>query len=163
MQQGKNSKRARGAGFFNQRGPSIPPQKNYQPTRSANKPAGYSEIEAASQFGQDSPDFIAFVRDVVKMIRLQHTISIDSAFSAALEELHNSPRGLPSAEQFVQRVNAINTDYAPAEVKQALAGYRTSLAQSMTAAKNGEDMVPYEDAVNKKLQLFRGALKRNEK
>jgi CO dehydrogenase/acetyl-CoA synthase alpha subunit len=67
MQQGKNSKRARGAQFFNQRGPSIPPQKNYQPTRSANKPAGYNEIEAVSQLGQDSPDFIAFVRDVVKM------------------------------------------------------------------------------------------------
>jgi hypothetical protein len=67
MQRGKNSRRAKAAHFFNQRGPSIPPQKNYQPTRSANKPAGYSEIEAVSQLEQDSPDFLAFVRDVVKM------------------------------------------------------------------------------------------------
>jgi len=66
MHQGKNSRRAKAAQFFNQRGPSIPPQKNYQPTRSTNKPAGYSEIEAVSKLEQDSPDVIAFVRDVVK-------------------------------------------------------------------------------------------------
>ena len=67
MQQGKNSKRAKAARFFNSRGPSIPPQKNYQPTRSNLKPAGYAEIEAVSQLQQDSPEFIVFVRDVVKM------------------------------------------------------------------------------------------------
>ena len=67
MYYGKNSKRAKAVQQINSRGPMIPPQKNYEPNRSALKPAGYAEIEAASQFPQDAPEFIAFVRDVVKM------------------------------------------------------------------------------------------------
>ncbi len=53
--------------FENHRGPSVPPQKDYNPTRSAQKPAGYAEIEAALELEQDCPEFIAFVRDVAKM------------------------------------------------------------------------------------------------
>jgi hypothetical protein len=66
MQRGRHSSR-REPGRFNQRGPSVPPKKDYVPTRSAQKPPFHTEIEAASALAQDSPEFISFVRDVVNM------------------------------------------------------------------------------------------------
>jgi len=47
------------------RGPTVAPPKDYAPTRSGRKPPFYAEIEAVSQLPDDSPDFRAFVRDVV--------------------------------------------------------------------------------------------------
>jgi hypothetical protein len=41
--------------------------KDYHPTRSAHKPPFHAEIEAASQMEQDSPEFHAFVREIVNM------------------------------------------------------------------------------------------------
>lgn len=60
-------KRGKSNRFSNPRGPSIPPQKEYSPTRSANKPVGYAEIDAAAKLEQDSPEFIAFVVETAKM------------------------------------------------------------------------------------------------
>jgi hypothetical protein len=60
-------KRGRGKGYLDPRGPTIPPPKSYEPARPAKRPAGYAEIEAASGMAQDSPEFGAFVRDVLNM------------------------------------------------------------------------------------------------
>ncbi|MDQ6664874.1 MAG: hypothetical protein M3Z23_10820 [Acidobacteriota bacterium] len=60
-------KRGQSNRFANHRGPSIAPPKDYSPTRSAQKPVGYAEIDTASRHVEDSPEFIAFVRDVVNM------------------------------------------------------------------------------------------------
>jgi hypothetical protein len=60
-------RRGKVKGFGNQRGPSVAPQKAYEPARRAQKPSGYAEIEAASQFPDDSAEFRAFVRDVLNM------------------------------------------------------------------------------------------------
>ena len=43
-------RRGKVKGFGNQRGPSVAPQKAYKPARRAQKPSGYAEIEAATQF-----------------------------------------------------------------------------------------------------------------
>ncbi|HZL56718.1 MAG TPA: hypothetical protein VFC21_06545, partial [Bryobacteraceae bacterium] len=53
--------------FGSRRGPSVPPQKAYEPARRAQKPAGYAEIEAASQCAEGAPEFTAFVKDVLNM------------------------------------------------------------------------------------------------
>jgi hypothetical protein len=53
--------------FGSKRGPSVPTAKNYEPTRPTRRPAGYAEIEAASDAAQDSREFLAFVRDVVNL------------------------------------------------------------------------------------------------
>ena len=63
----KGSRRSAARTFTSNRGPTVPPARDYTPTRSTNKPKFYAEIEAASQFEQDSPEFQAFVRDVVNM------------------------------------------------------------------------------------------------
>jgi hypothetical protein len=56
-----------GKKFRNPNYPSVPPSRTYVPTRSAQKPPFYSEIEAASQWPHDSEQWQAFVRDVVQM------------------------------------------------------------------------------------------------
>ena len=60
-------KRGKEKGFGSHRGPSVAPAKTYEPARRTQKPAGYAEIEAASQLPEDSPEFSAFVRDVLNM------------------------------------------------------------------------------------------------
>lgn len=47
--------------------PSVPQNRHYVPTRSAQKPPFYAEIDAASQWAPDSESWPAFVRDVVQM------------------------------------------------------------------------------------------------
>jgi hypothetical protein len=55
------------AKFAANRGPSVPPVKEYVPVRRVQRPPFHAEIEAASQMAQDSEEFLAFVRDVVNM------------------------------------------------------------------------------------------------
>ena len=47
--------------------PSVPPNRTYAPTRSAQKPPFYAEIDAASQWPPDSESWADFVRDVVQL------------------------------------------------------------------------------------------------
>jgi hypothetical protein len=56
------AKRYRGQNY-----PSVPQNRTYVPTRSAQKPPFYPEIEAASQWPPDSEQWQAFARDVVQM------------------------------------------------------------------------------------------------
>jgi len=56
------AKRYRGQNY-----PSVPPNRTYVPTRSAQKPPFYSEIEAASQWPLEDELWNAFVRDVIQM------------------------------------------------------------------------------------------------
>ena len=67
MKFSKGSRRNGANQFASNRGPTVPPKRDYTPTRSAHKPPFHAEIEAASQLEQDSPEFQAFVRDVVNM------------------------------------------------------------------------------------------------
>lgn len=53
--------------FRSQNYPSVPPNRTYVPTRSAQKPPFYAEIEAASQWPPDAEQWQPFVRDVVQM------------------------------------------------------------------------------------------------
>lgn len=67
MKFSKNRRRNGNSQFGSNRGPTVPPARDYAPIRSSQKPPFHAEIEAASQLSQDSPEFHAFVRDVVNM------------------------------------------------------------------------------------------------
>lgn len=56
------AKRYRGQNY-----PSVPPKTTYVPTRSAQKPPFYPEIEEASKWPPDAEQWSAFLRDVVQM------------------------------------------------------------------------------------------------
>jgi hypothetical protein len=47
--------------------PSVPPNRTYVPTRSAQKPPFYAEIDAASQWPPESEAWSEFVRNVVQL------------------------------------------------------------------------------------------------
>jgi hypothetical protein len=49
------------------RGPTVAPSKDYVPARSGRKPPFHAEIEVASNLPDDSPEFRAFVTEVVGM------------------------------------------------------------------------------------------------
>lgn len=66
MKPGKGS-RAAANRFAANRGPTIPPVKDYVPARRVQKPPFHAEIEAASQMPQDSPEFLDFVEKIVNM------------------------------------------------------------------------------------------------
>ena len=66
MKPGKGSRFAANR-FAANRGPTIPPVKEYAPARRVQKPPFHAEIEAASQMTQDSPEFLAFVQEIVNM------------------------------------------------------------------------------------------------
>ena len=66
MKPGKGSRFAANK-FAANRGPSVPPVKEYVPARRVLRPPFHAEIEAASGLLQDSPEFLTFVRDVVNM------------------------------------------------------------------------------------------------
>jgi hypothetical protein len=53
--------------FRGQNYPSVPQHRTYVPTRSAQRPPFYPEIEAASQWAPDSDQWQGFVRDIVQM------------------------------------------------------------------------------------------------
>jgi hypothetical protein len=58
--------------------PSVPPQRDYAPTRSTQKPPGYAEIEAVSQLPPaDSAAWSVFVSDVMRM---------PESYTAAIQE-----------------------------------------------------------------------------
>lgn len=56
------SKRYRG-----QNQPVVAQNRTYVPTRSAQKPPFYAEIETASQWAHDAEEWLGFVRDVIQM------------------------------------------------------------------------------------------------
>ena len=67
MKFSKGGRRSAAKQFSSNRGPTVPPPRDYAPTRGLRKPPFHAEIEAASQMPQDSEEFQAFVRDVVNM------------------------------------------------------------------------------------------------
>ncbi len=67
MKSDKGSRRFGSNRFASNRGPTVPPMRDYSPTRAAQKPPFHAEIEAASQMPPESQEFLAFVRDVVQM------------------------------------------------------------------------------------------------
>jgi hypothetical protein len=56
------AKRYRGQNY-----PSVPPVRTYVPTRSAQKPPFYAEIEAASQWAPDAAEWSVFVKNIIQM------------------------------------------------------------------------------------------------
>ena len=96
------------------------------------------------------------------MIRQQHARYVEEDFVAATSDLQKSPPGIERAERFVQRLKAINTEYAPAEVKRALAEYATTMDQAITTAKHGNGATQYNQAIAQKKQALIEAIKQGE-
>jgi hypothetical protein len=84
---------------------------------------------------------------VIGVVHERQTRIIERDFGAALHQLHDSPPGLERVKTFVASLKAINTGYAPTEVKRALQDYVAAVEQSVDAAKAGRDTAPYDPAI----------------
>lgn len=89
--------------FFG-RGPAVSSAADYAPSRPGKKPPFHAEIEAASCLPDDSPEFRAFVSDVV---RLPENMAPSVAAAIRLQKWKISPNPLAAirtaAHQDAQR------------------------------------------------------------
>jgi hypothetical protein len=86
-----------------------------------------------------------------------YTRTVEAGFGAALHQLQESPPGPQRAKVFVARLKAINTDHAPAEVKQALQDYIAAVERFLDALTAGRNIAPYNHAIaaaNQRLSDF---------
>ena len=83
----------------------------------------------------------------VGFVHQARTRTVEVGFGAALHQLQESPPGPQRAKTFLARLKAINTDYAPAEVKQALQDYIAAVERSLDALTAGRDIAPYDPAI----------------
>jgi hypothetical protein len=95
----------------------------------------------------------------IGMARQTHTSAVERDFVAALAQLQNSPPGIARVETFVARLRAIDANRAPVEVKQALQNYVSAIQQSVSAARAGHDIAPYDVAIAEARQRFVDAVR----
>jgi hypothetical protein len=88
--------------------------------------------------------FAAFcVHDFIGMVHQTHARAVQQNFAVAVERLQNSSPGVERVETFVRDLKAIDTAYAPADVKSALRDYTEAFEQSLDALKAGRDTTLY--------------------
>ena len=87
------------------------------------------------------------IQGFMGIVHQRRTRTVEGDFGAALHQLQESPPGVQRVETFVTRLKAIETGYAPAEVKQALQVYVAAVEQSVDAAKAGRDTAPYDPVI----------------
>ena len=92
------------------------------------------------------------VRGWIYSVRQSNTWDVEQKTSAALRELQNSPTGLKRAEEYLVRIKAIKNDYAPDDLKRALADYASALEQSIEAAKAGRDTSSFDQRMDEAKQ-----------
>jgi hypothetical protein len=75
----------------------------------------------------------------VGLIHKNHIRDIDRDIGAAFEDAQKLPPGHERGQDIVRRLKAINMDYAPPEMKQAVADYLTAFQQVLEATEAGHD------------------------
>jgi hypothetical protein len=84
------------------------------------------------------------IRGWIYPVRQSNTWDVEQKMQAALQEAQKSPPGLERAEKYLARLKAIKVDYAPDDLKQALADYASALEHSIEAAKVGRDTTSFD-------------------
>jgi 4-amino-4-deoxy-L-arabinose transferase-like glycosyltransferase len=102
------------------------------------------------------------IRGWIYTARQSNTWDVEQKMNAALQELQKGPPGLARAEKYLARLKAINTGYAPDDLKQALADYASALEQSIEAMKADHDTTPFDHRMNDAKQRMIAIEKRYE-
>jgi hypothetical protein len=87
------------------------------------------------------------IHGFVVLVRQMHTRDVAAEFVAANDQLQKSPPGVARAELFVKRLKAIDVEYAPPEMKQALQDYISGMEQGLEAMKAGRNTSQYDAEV----------------
>jgi hypothetical protein len=77
--------------------------------------------------------------DFPHQVRQTHVRFIEEDLSAAWTESQKLPPGFPRGEDYLRRLKAIKTAYAPAEMQQALFDYIAAYERGLIAMEAGRD------------------------
>jgi hypothetical protein len=75
----------------------------------------------------------------IQQVRETHVRFIEEDLSAAWTASQKLPLGFPRAEDYLRRLKAIKTAYAPAEMQQALFDYIAAYEKGLIAMEAGRD------------------------
>ena len=90
---------------------------------------------------------------------ITQTRAIDRELKAALDASHSQPAGIAQFEDLLARIERINTERAPEEVKDALANYIKALQADISAFKAHQNLTPYDEELDKAQKRLAGAVR----
>jgi hypothetical protein len=76
-----------------------------------------------------------------------HVRHVEREYAAAIEQLNQSPPGIPRAEEFIQQLRAIDVEHAPLEIQQDLREYTDTLDQAVQTLKEGGKTTVYDQKI----------------
>jgi hypothetical protein len=103
-----------------------------------------------------------FVNLSAKNFRAAESYRIDHEFHVVANQLKDKPGSVERSEEFVQRCKAINTYFAPPEVKNALNDYIAAVEQSTLAIKAGRDSVIFHQKTSEQYQKLKSTFAKYE-
>lgn len=95
---------------------------------------------------------VFWIRGFIGMVRQTHTRAVARDWGAAIEQSQKVPPGFGRADDLLARLKAIDTGYAPVELKQAISDYILALQNSIDAAKADRDTATFDKAMNEAKQ-----------
>ena len=93
---------------------------------------------------------------IVHMVRARH---VARDLDAVVEQVYKQQPSIERSSEFVQKLHTINTDYASAEVKQALSDYTAACEAGLAAWKAGSDRTPFEQKIREQSLRLKAILK----
>lgn len=97
-------------------------------------------------------------------VKFRHvrTFQIEQEICLIGGQLLNQPAGVSRTVEFVQRLKAIKTEFAPSEVKHALQDYIVAVEQVIAAYKAGHDMEVYDQRSRAQFQKLKETLAKHK-
>jgi hypothetical protein len=102
------------------------------------------------------------VRSYSGAVEQNATRKVAAQFGTALGELQKTPPGIERVATFLVRLKAIDTTRAAPEVQEALRNYIAALEPSLEAARHGQRIAPYDQAIAQAKQRLVEAVRENE-
>jgi DNA repair ATPase RecN len=96
----------------------------------------------------------------VNIIHINRTRHVSRDLYAVVNQVDQKPPTIARAEEFLHKLQAIDTKYAPTELQEALQEYITSVEQPLSAWKSGQDTTAYDQKIRERSQKLRAALKK---
>jgi hypothetical protein len=93
------------------------------------------------------------------ILQQQHARRVIKECAAAGETLEKSPPGFERADTFIQRLRAIDTSAAPADLARAIHDYADAMERAIGAVKNGKESKQLDDEMAATKERFVAVMK----
>jgi hypothetical protein len=103
-----------------------------------------------------------FVNLSAKNFRSAESYRVDREMQEIAIQLKDKPAGLERLQEFVRRLEAIKTTFAPPDVKQGLNDYIADVEQSIEATKNNQDAKIFDQKISEQWQKLKSTFVKYE-